>query len=113
MANGVYAIAAIGSMMSLVGRGRANREGVRMGLWGAAQAIAFGMGGLLGTLASDLARLMLGSATTAYAVVFVGEAVLFVVSAFLAARAATALSGSAQPARSEASMAFAEPLAER
>jgi MFS transporter, BCD family, chlorophyll transporter len=112
-ANGIYAIAAIGSMMSLVGRGRANREGVRMGLWGAAQAIAFGMGGLLGTLASDVARLMLGSATTAYAVVFVGEAVLFVISAILAARAATALSGSAQPARSEASMAFAEPLAER
>lgn len=113
VANGIYAIAAIGSMMSLVGRGRANREGVRMGLWGAAQAIAFGMGGLLGTLASDVARLMLGSATTAYAVVFVSEAVLFVISAFLATRAATALSGSAQPARSEASMAFAEPLAER
>ena len=113
VANGIYAIAAIGSMMSLVGRGRANREGVRMGLWGAAQAIAFGMGGLFGTLASDVARLMLGSATTAYAVVFVSEAVLFVISAFLATRAATALSGSAQPARSEASMAFAEPLAER
>jgi MFS transporter, BCD family, chlorophyll transporter len=113
VANGVYAIAAIGSMMSLVGKGRTNREGVRMGLWGAAQAIAFGMGGLLGTLASDVARLILGSATAAYAVVFVSEAVLFVISAFLATHAATALSGSAQPAPSETGLAFAEPLAER
>ena len=109
MANGIYAISAIGSMMSLVGRGKANREGVRMGLWGAAQAIAFGMGGLLGTFASDLARLLLGSATTAYATVFVGEAILFVVSAFVAARAATARLAPA--AGSE--MAFAEPMAER
>ena len=27
-----------------------------MGLWGAAQAFAFGIGGFLGTLASDVAR---------------------------------------------------------
>ena len=32
------------------------REGVRMGLWGAAQAVAFGLGGILGTAASDLPR---------------------------------------------------------
>jgi len=113
LANGVYAIAAIGSMMSLVGKGKANREGVRMGLWGAAQAIAFGMGGLVGTFASDLARLMLGSATTAYAVVFVGEAVLFVVSACLATRAATALSGTSVPEHPNDSVAFSTPLAER
>ncbi len=112
LANGVYAIAAIGSMMSLVGSGRANREGVRMGLWGAAQAIAFGMGGLLGTLASDLARLLLGSATTAYAVVFMGEAVLFLLSAFLATRTAVALSGGAQPGRADMAVAFAAPLTE-
>ena len=31
------------------GSGRETREGVRMGLWGAAQAIAFGIGGFLGT----------------------------------------------------------------
>ena len=46
VANGAFAIAAIGSMMRLAGEGRAAREGVRMGLWGAAQAIAFGLGGL-------------------------------------------------------------------
>jgi len=43
--NGAYAVAAIGSMMALVGAGGEKREGVRMGLWGAAQALAFGIGG--------------------------------------------------------------------
>ena len=59
--NGAYAVAAIGSMMALVGAGGEKREGVRMGLWGAAQAFAFGIGGFLGTLASDVARYVLTS----------------------------------------------------
>jgi BCD family chlorophyll transporter-like MFS transporter len=86
VANGAYAIAAIGSMMALVGAGRESREGVRMGLWGAAQAIAFGLGGFLGTVASDLARYFFGSPVVAYSVVFGCEAALFVVAAGLAAR---------------------------
>lgn len=113
VANGVYSIAAIGSMMSLVGAGQANREGVRMGLWGAAQAIAFGMGGLLGTFASDVARLILGSATAAYASVFVGEAILFIVSALLVTRAATALSSTRATMRPSDGVRYAAPLAER
>ena len=40
-ANGAFSIAAIGSMMRMASQGRTQREGVRMGLWGAAQAIAF------------------------------------------------------------------------
>ncbi|MDC7784598.1 BCD family MFS transporter [Rhodoplanes sp. TEM] len=84
--NGAYAVAAIGSMMGLASNGRENREGVRMGLWGAAQAISFGVGGFLGTLASDVARALLGSPVTAYATVFTLEAALFLVSAVLAAR---------------------------
>jgi BCD family chlorophyll transporter-like MFS transporter len=83
-ANGAFAVAAIGSMMSLASAGGGAREGIRMGLWGAAQAIAFGVGGFLGTAAADLARLMLGSPSTAYAVVFFGEGLLFLVSARLA-----------------------------
>lgn len=83
-ANGAYAVAAIASMMLLVGKGNKARAGVRMGLWGAAQAIAFGLGGIVGTLASDLARAILKSPVTAYAVVFAGEAILFLVSAALA-----------------------------
>ena len=82
--NGAYAVAAIGSMMALVGAGGERREGVRMGLWGAAQAFAFGIGGFLGTLASDLARYVLTSAALSYSVVFAAEAGLFVVAAVMA-----------------------------
>lgn len=82
--NGAYAVAAIGSMMTLVSKGSAQREGVRMGLWGAAQAIAFGTGGFLGTLASDAARSLLTSPMQSYAAVFAAEAALFVVAAIMA-----------------------------
>ena len=82
--NGAYAVAAIGSMMALVGAGGERREGVRMGLWGAAQAFAFGTGGFIGTLASDVARYLLTSPALSYAVVFASEAGLFVVSAGMA-----------------------------
>jgi BCD family chlorophyll transporter-like MFS transporter len=83
--NGAYAVAAIGSMMALVGAGGERREGVRMGLWGAAQAFAFGLGGFLGTLASDVARYVLSSPSLSYSVVFASEAGLFVVAAVMAA----------------------------
>jgi BCD family chlorophyll transporter-like MFS transporter len=82
--NGAYAVAAIGSMMALVGAGGEKREGVRMGLWGAAQAFAFGIGGFLGTLASDVARYVLTSAALSYSAVFASEAGLFVVAAVMA-----------------------------
>ncbi len=82
--NGAYAVAAIGSMMALVSAGGEKREGVRMGLWGAAQAFAFGIGGFLGTLASDIARYVLTSPALSYSTVFASEAGLFVVAAFMA-----------------------------
>ena len=83
-ANGAFSIAAIASMMRLAGAGRQRREGVRMGLWGAAQAMAFGLGGLAGAAASDLARWLIGSPGAAYACVFALEALLFLVAAKLA-----------------------------
>ena len=86
VANGAFSIGAIGSMMQLASQGRACREGVRMGLWGAAQGIAFGLGGLAGTAASDLARWLIAQPGTAYACVFGFEAGLFALSALLAAR---------------------------
>lgn len=82
--NGAYAVAAIGSMMALVGAGSEKREGVRMGLWGAAQAFAFGIGGFLGTLASDVAHYLLTSPALSYAIVFASEAGLFVIAAVMA-----------------------------
>jgi BCD family chlorophyll transporter-like MFS transporter len=83
-ANGMFAVSAIGSMMSLAAEGAPSREGVRMGLWGAAQAIAFGAGGFLGTVAVDLTRWLVGSPVLAYGSVFCVEALLFLVAAVLA-----------------------------
>jgi geranylgeranyl reductase len=84
-ANGVYAAAAIAAMMGLAAEGGA-REGVRMGLWGAAQALALGAGGLAGAALVDLARAALGAPAAAYALVFGAEAVAFLASAWIAGR---------------------------
>jgi BCD family chlorophyll transporter-like MFS transporter len=84
VANGAFSIAAIASMMRLASEGRHAREGVRMGLWGAAQAVAFGIGGMVGTGASDLARRLIGDPAAAYGSVFAFEALLFLASAVLA-----------------------------
>jgi BCD family chlorophyll transporter-like MFS transporter len=86
LTNGAYATAAIGSMMGLVRAGRRSREGVRMGMWGAAQALAFAAGGVAGTAGVDLARYALGDATAAYSLVFAAEAVCFVIATLLAVR---------------------------
>jgi MFS transporter, BCD family, chlorophyll transporter len=90
VANGAFSIAAIGSMMSLAGANQADgkpaREGTRMGLWGAAQAFGFALGGLFGAAASDLARWLIGNAGAAYATVFFVEAGMFVAAAWLAAK---------------------------
>ncbi len=83
ISNGVFAVAAIGSMMALAGRGRQAREGTRMGLWGAAQAIAAGFGGLVGAASVDLLR-QVTDTPTAFAIVFLLEAGLFVAAAVMA-----------------------------
>ncbi|MBV0914188.1 BCD family MFS transporter [Anianabacter salinae] len=83
--NGMFAVAAIGSMMALAGEGRGRREGTRMGLWGAAQAIAAGFGGLAGAAAVDVLRLGLPDAT-AFGTVFLIEAALFLAAAVMALR---------------------------
>ena len=88
VANGAFSIAAIATMMRLAGEGGPGREGTRMGLWGAAQALAFGLGGLVGTGASDLAHALLGGHRSAYASVFALQAVMFVASALVALRLA-------------------------
>jgi BCD family chlorophyll transporter-like MFS transporter len=84
LANGAFSIAAIASMMRLAVVGGGGKEGVRIGLWGGAQAIAFGMGGLLGAGASDLARSIFTNPASAYSSVFFIEAILFIASAYMA-----------------------------
>jgi BCD family chlorophyll transporter-like MFS transporter len=86
VANGAFAAAAIAAMMQLVANGRPGREGVRMGMFGAAQAVAFGLGGFLGTVVLDVGRLLTGSAGGGFAVVFLVDAALFLASAALALR---------------------------
>jgi BCD family chlorophyll transporter-like MFS transporter len=86
--NGMFTIAAIGAMMSLAGKSRAEgrgaREGIRMGVWGAAQAIAFGLGGFSGTVAVDALRALTGDTALSFATVFAFEALLFLASAAIA-----------------------------
>ena len=83
--NGMFAVAAIGAMMALASQGRGRREGTRMGLWGAAQAIAAGFGGLTGAAAADLMRQFMEDGP-AFGAVFAFEAALFFASALMAAR---------------------------
>lgn len=85
--NGIFAVAAIGAMMGLAGAGKTTREGVRMGVWGASQAIAFGLGGLIGAVGVDFARHALGADGPAFQLVFAIEAVAFVIAAILAVKA--------------------------
>ncbi len=86
LGNGAFAVAAIASMMQLA-HGDATGAGVRMGLWGAAQAVAFALGGVVGALIVDAVRYFFGSPIIAFALVFVTEAALFLAAARLAAGA--------------------------
>lgn len=95
VANGVFTVGGVGSMMAITGAADRRETGLRLGIFGAAQGIAYGIGGLSGGVLSDLARLALGSPAAGYAAVFVVEAVLFAAAAWLALRSAPAASGRA------------------
>jgi MFS transporter, BCD family, chlorophyll transporter len=85
LGNGVFAVAAIGAMMALAGAGGPGQEGVRMGVWGAAQAIAFGAGGLAGAgVAEGLRRLAGWQDGAAFGAAFALEGAGFVLAAWLA-----------------------------
>ena len=73
-------------MMQLACEGVEAREGVRMGIFGAAQAIAFGVGSFMGTAAVDLMRALVTSKAFAYGTVFAVEGAVFLIAAALAAR---------------------------
>jgi BCD family chlorophyll transporter-like MFS transporter len=84
--NGMFAVAAIGSMMGLAGEGEGPREGIRMGVWGAAQALGFAAGGFFGAVGVDLGRGLMGADAPAFGLVFALEAGLFLASAIIASR---------------------------
>jgi BCD family chlorophyll transporter-like MFS transporter len=84
LGNGLFVVGAIGSMMRLAAE-RKGATGTRMGVFGAAQAIAAGLAGLVATGTLDLARLTFSDAA-AYGFVFGLEAVLFLAAALVALR---------------------------
>ncbi|MCH1470749.1 MAG: BCD family MFS transporter [Planktomarina sp.] len=85
--NGMFAVSAISAMMALASssEGRGQREGTRMGLWGAAQAIAAGFGGLTGAVLVDITRSLFADGP-AFGAVFIFEAALFFAAALMAMR---------------------------
>jgi BCD family chlorophyll transporter-like MFS transporter len=83
--NGMFAIASIGAMMQLAGQGREGREGTRMGVWGASQAMAQGAGGFAGAALVDVLRLTRDTAD-AFSLVFAVEAALFLAAGLMAWR---------------------------
>ncbi|MCU0635765.1 MAG: BCD family MFS transporter [Gemmatimonadaceae bacterium] len=91
VANGVFAIGAIGSMMARSGDANDGRAGLRLGVFGAAQAVAYAIGGFAGAAGVDVGRRLLDSTLGGYVAVFAVEGVLFAAAAWLAWR-----SGSAQ-----------------
>lgn len=84
VANGSFSIAAIATMMQLANEGKSKTEGTRIGLWGASQAIAFGAGGFLGAVSSDIVRSFINDIGSAYAIVFFVESILFLLAAKIA-----------------------------
>lgn len=95
--NGMFAVAAIGSMMGLAGEGEGPREGIRMGVWGAAQALGFAAGGFLGAVGVDIGRGLMGADAPAFGLVFTLEAGLFLASALIASRIGAPASSVASP----------------
>ena len=79
-----------------------------MGLWGAAQAIAFAVGGFLGTVAVDISRLYLADLATAYGVVFAAEGTLFLIAAIVGTRVQSRARGVQPAAPSFGQIAMAE-----
>lgn len=84
LGNGLFVVGAIGSMMRLAASEEGS-AGTRMGVFGAAQAIAAGLAGLLATGILDIARLALPM-EAAYGTVFGLEAILFLAAALVAGR---------------------------
>lgn len=84
IANGVFAVGAIGSMMAMTAADTTRGTGIRLGVYGAAQAIAYGVGSLGGGVMSDITIATMGDAARGYVAVFALEAVLFVIAAFMA-----------------------------
>ncbi|MFN9351976.1 MAG: BCD family MFS transporter [Gemmatimonadota bacterium] len=88
VANGAFAIGAISTMMTLTADAGDRTSGLRMGIFGAAQAVGTGIGQFLGAAGSDVSRALLGGVSLGYGAVFGAEALMFTIAAYFAMRSA-------------------------
>ncbi len=93
LANGVFAVATVGAMMDSATMEEPGRAGMRIGIWGAAQALAFALGGISSTSLVDGLRIFTHSSSGAFAAVFIVQSALFLTAAGFSLRGA--LRGSA------------------
>ena len=87
VADGVFAVAAVGAMMAGVGD-RRGQAGLRVGVWGAAQALAYAIGGLVATGALQLGRAVWSGAGPGFALTLALQAALFAGAAVMMSRRA-------------------------
>ena len=100
VADGVFAVAAVGAMMAGVGD-RTGQAGLRMGVWGAAQALAYAAGGLVATGALQAGRAFWSGAGPGFALTLTLQGALFAAAAVLMSRRAAAV---ARPASFKTSL---------
>ena len=84
ISNGVFTAGVLGTMLHLASRGSGdNKEGTRMGIWGAAQAYATMIAVFFSTLLVDILGLIMTSLPSIYGIVFLTAASFFIASAYL------------------------------
>ena len=84
ISNGVFTAGVLGTMLHLASRGSGdNKEGTRMGIWGAAQAYATMVAVFFSTLLVDTLGLIMTSLPSVYGIVFLTAASFFIASAYL------------------------------
>ena len=84
ISNGVFTAGVLGTMLHLASRGSGdNKEGTRMGIWGAAQAYATMIAVFFSTVLVDILGLIMTSIPSVYGIVFLTAACFFIASAYL------------------------------
>jgi BCD family chlorophyll transporter-like MFS transporter len=84
ISNGIFTAGVLGTMLHLASRGSGdNKEGTRMGIWGAAQAYATMIAVFFSTVLVDILGLIMTSLPNVYGIVFLTAACFFIASAYL------------------------------
>ena len=84
ISNGIFTAGVLGTMLHLASRGSSdNKEGTRMGIWGAAQAYATMIAVFFSTVLVDILGLIMTSIPSVYGIVFLTAACFFIASAYL------------------------------